>query len=594
MADGRLARLVRYPVKGLAGVEIASARVEPGRGLPGDRLLALARAGAKTSAPWRPREEYLHLARDAYLGSLDVRDPGHAPVVVGVPGEGEFAASPGADGDALGDAVASLAGTGGPRPRLVGAPVGQWDWPSAHLSVVNLATVRQLSAAAGVEISPERFRANLYLDGLRPWEELSWVGGRIEVSGAVLRVVQPTDRCRATAVRPGSGVEDLNVPALLASGFGHGFCGVYARVEAEGTIEAGAPVTVTPGRGREAAPSGATPSWPRAATVARTVRESADVRSVWLADPLGGRLSPRPGQHLRVHRAWTGSPGWRCYTVSAVEGGHVRVSVRLDGAVSTWVHGLREGDRVTVTGPFGESEPDLSRTRDLLLYSAGVGITPTVAWLRHLARTPDPVRVRVVHVERRADELALWDEVCEAVAALPDARARLFLTGEDDRNALRALGARSGRPARADLAADVADPCRTEARLCGPRPFVGAVRSALIRAGVPDAAVRTESFTAPRRLRTEPPRAPATPGPHTVRLGGDRLTWTAGAGSLLEAAEAAGLSPAHACRVGACGTCVRPLHSGRVEYLVEPTVDTEPDEVLLCCAAPLEDVEVGP
>ncbi|WP_026128189.1 MOSC domain-containing protein, partial [Nocardiopsis lucentensis] len=587
-----------YPVKGLAGVDVGSARVEPGLGLPGDRRLALARDGAEPSARWRPREEYLHLARDAHLGSLRVRHDGdpHAPVLVDVPGAGEFTASPGAEGDALGAAVASLGAAGGPTPRLVAAPVGQWDWPRAHLSVVNLATIRELSEAAGVEIAPERFRANLYLDGLRPWEELSWVGGRIEVSGAVLRVVQPTDRCRATTVRPGSGVGDLNVPALLATAFGHGFCGVYARVEAAGTIEAGAPVTVTPGEGEAVAPSGATPSWPREATVVRTVRESANVRSVWLADPLGGRMSPRPGQHLRVHRAWTGSPGWRCYTVSAVEGDRVRATVRLDGDVSTWLHGLREGDPVTVTGPFGHATtgPEASSARELVLYSAGVGITPTAAWLRHLVRTRDPARVRVVHVERRAADLALWDEVCAAVAALPDAHARLFLTGEDDPDALRALGARPGRPAGADLAADVADPERTDVLLCGPRPFVRAVRTALAAAGVPDAAVRTEAFTAPRRVRVEPPRTPTRPGPHEVRLGEDRFTWAAEAGSLLEAAEGAGLSPEHACRVGTCGTCARRLRSGRVEYLLEPTVDTEPDEVLLCCTAPVEDVDLGP
>jgi hypothetical protein len=62
--------------------------------------------------------------------------------------------------------------------------------------------------------------------------------------------------------------------------------------------------------------------------------------------------------------------------------------------------------------------------------------------------------------------------------------------------------------------------------------------------------------------------------------------WTSDDGSLLELAEAHGLTPAFSCRNGQCGSCRTPLLSGSVTYLQPPGYACEPDEVLLCCARP--------
>ena len=62
--------------------------------------------------------------------------------------------------------------------------------------------------------------------------------------------------------------------------------------------------------------------------------------------------------------------------------------------------------------------------RPLVLATAGIGITPAVAMLRALAAREDRGRpVRVLHVARDAQSLALWNEVRELVDALPK-RAR--------------------------------------------------------------------------------------------------------------------------------------------------------------------------
>jgi uncharacterized protein len=61
-----------------------------------------------------------------------------------------------------------------------------------------------------------------------------------------------------------------------------------------------------------------------------------------------------------------------------------------------------------------------------------------------------------------------------------------------------------------------------------------------------------------------------------------------GSGSLLDLAEARGLSPEFSCRSGTCGTCKTKLVAGAVTYTKEPTAKHAEDEVLICCAVPAE------
>jgi ferredoxin len=64
--------------------------------------------------------------------------------------------------------------------------------------------------------------------------------------------------------------------------------------------------------------------------------------------------------------------------------------------------------------------------------------------------------------------------------------------------------------------------------------------------------------------------------------------WTPQSGSLLDLAEARGLSPEFSCRAGTCGTCKTKLIAGSVTYFREPSAAVGDDEVLICSAAPAE------
>ena len=107
------------------------------------------------------------------------------------------------------------------------------------LSIVNLASVDALSEAAGAPIDARRFRANLAVEGLGPWEEWGWVGRRLRLGEVELEVTERIERCRATEANPETGRREHDPVALLRRGWGHKDFGVYARVLTPGRTALG-------------------------------------------------------------------------------------------------------------------------------------------------------------------------------------------------------------------------------------------------------------------------------------------------------------------------------------------------------------------
>ncbi|KQQ89103.1 2Fe-2S iron-sulfur cluster binding domain-containing protein [Massilia sp. Leaf139] len=82
-------------------------------------------------------------------------------------------------------------------------------------------------------------------------------------------------------------------------------------------------------------------------------------------------------------------------------------------------------------------------------------------------------------------------------------------------------------------------------------------------------------------MHDEPPVPTITLAPLGARF-------PAGAGTVLQAAEAAGLDLPSSCRNGTCRTCLCRLQSGTVRYLVEwpgLSIEEKRDNYLLPCVA---------
>jgi len=243
--------IYRYPVKGLSAEPLDRVALTAGRALPGDRRFALARAaaGIDPDAPeWQPKGAFLMLMRDERLARLDTRFDAESGRLT-IRRDGRQVAQ-GRITEPLGRGViadfiaAFLDLRAGETPHLVEAQDRAFsDVPDPVVSLINLASVRELSRVLGTPVDLHRFRGNILVDGAEPWQELDWVERGLRVGGAEFEVVADIGRCAATNVNPATAVRDLNIPKTLLDAFGRNRMGVYAAVARGGAVAVGDPVT---------------------------------------------------------------------------------------------------------------------------------------------------------------------------------------------------------------------------------------------------------------------------------------------------------------------------------------------------------------
>lgn len=116
------------------------------------------------------------------------------------------------------------------------------DFPS--LSILSHSSLRDLSTRAGVHLSPDRFRGNLWVEGWDAWAELDLIGKEISIGQARFAVRERIQRCTATSANPATGKVDFDTPGYIESQFSHRDFGIYAEVIASGEIAIGEDVTV--------------------------------------------------------------------------------------------------------------------------------------------------------------------------------------------------------------------------------------------------------------------------------------------------------------------------------------------------------------
>ncbi|MFF4979887.1 globin domain-containing protein [Streptomyces sp. NPDC001046] len=235
-------------------------------------------------------------------------------------------------------------------------------------------------------------------------------------------------------------------------------------------------------------------SW-RPWEVVERVTETADVVTFRLRPADGGPVRAfLPGQYVSVRVALPdGARQIRQYSLSGTPGAGLRqFSVKRvhgggtpEGEVSHHLHARVEaGDVLELSEPYGDLVLDAGPGTPLLLASAGIGVTPIVAMLAHLADSGHGAPVTVVHGDRSPADHALRADHEAYTAKLADSSLHLWY--EQDAPA----GTRSGL---VDLAGVRVAP-GTRAYLCGPLPFMRAVRAGLLARGVAPADVHYEVF----------------------------------------------------------------------------------------------------
>jgi ferredoxin-NADP reductase len=221
--------------------------------------------------------------------------------------------------------------------------------------------------------------------------------------------------------------------------------------------------------------------------------EAPGVVSVLIRGHRLDRLPARAGPFLFWR--FLDGPGWtraNPYSLSAAPGrDQLRITVASVGDGSGRVARLKPGTRVLIEGPYGTLTADRQDRPRVLLLAAGVGITPIRALLEELPYQPGDATLlyRVTSQDNaifadELNELATRRGIQVHYLAGPRRRAASWLpagsgTEYGDAEHLRRL---------------VPDVAERDVYLCGPSPWMAAVRAAALGAGVPTARLHDEDF----------------------------------------------------------------------------------------------------
>ncbi len=246
--------LYRYPVKGLSADSLAQMKLEKDKGIAFDRQWAIEN-GSQKFDPQRPKflpkRTFFQLYLNGKLAQLRCQFDESSQTLV-IIHEGEellrVAMNSAESADMIETFFANfMEEDSRGKPRLVSADGHYFtDISQKAVSLINLASVDEISKAAGQEISPLRFRGNIYVEGFEPWAEMDWVGKTVSIDGQPLfEVFAITGRCPATQVNLETGERDVSMLGVLSDNFGHTKCGVYMRVINNGLIRPGGNITVS-------------------------------------------------------------------------------------------------------------------------------------------------------------------------------------------------------------------------------------------------------------------------------------------------------------------------------------------------------------
>jgi ferredoxin-NADP reductase len=290
----------------------------------------------------------------------------------------------------------------------------------------------------------------------------------------------------------------------------------------------------------------------------------------------------------------SGAPHRNAYRITIKRAPAPAGSALAPGVSSNYFHDqVQVGSRLQVRAPSGHFHIEHSEA-PVVLIGGGVGITPMLSMLDWCVAEQPGREVWLFYGVRDSTELVQRAHLESLTALHPHFHLHLCLSAPQAGEGVHKDHLHHGRVDVALLRRLL--PLKPfHFYLCGPTPMLESLVPALEDWGVPDGRIHFEAFgpaSVKRRTAATALQAAATAEvPEagvmvTFAKSRKQLSWQTGSGSLLDLAEANGITVSSGCRAGSCGSCQTRIQSGAVAYSQSPDFDPEPGSCLLCVCTP--------
>ena len=230
-----------FPIKGLQGFELEECFLRKNNLLDNDRKFALTHLlSNKATTSWLPKSHFKQLVNQPFLAKVRLRLISQNPLTLKIEGSQEkFALTNSAAKASFIKAIRNLASSAeNANLNLLEAENGGLtDTRSQWVTVGASASANKLIRAFSLDDSYFRFRLNIWIETITPFEEFNWVGQKAKIGDAELEFQSPVGRCNAINVSAETGdIIKQHLPQKMRAHFGHSNLGVFAKVIKSGKI----------------------------------------------------------------------------------------------------------------------------------------------------------------------------------------------------------------------------------------------------------------------------------------------------------------------------------------------------------------------
>ena len=107
------------------------------------------------------------------------------------------------------------------------------------ISLINTKSIEDFKNKINQEIEAQRFRGNIFVDGIEAWEERNWIGKIIKINDISFKVEKNIPRCVAINLKPYTDDNSFNLLQSLKKTYNHFDMGIYLKALEDGKINVG-------------------------------------------------------------------------------------------------------------------------------------------------------------------------------------------------------------------------------------------------------------------------------------------------------------------------------------------------------------------
>ncbi|HLP05337.1 MAG TPA: NADH:ubiquinone reductase (Na(+)-transporting) subunit F [Paludibacter sp.] len=166
------------------------------------------------------------------------------------------------------------------------------------------------------------------------------------------------------------------------------------------------------------------------------------------------------------------------------------------GICSSYIFGLKAGDKVMVSGPFGDFFPNLDSKREMLYIGGGAGMAPLRSHILHLLKVLKikDRKISYWYGARSKNEIFYESDFRELEAEFPNFTFHIALSEPQPEDNWTGSVGFIHQVILNNYLKDIDEPEDIEYYMCGPGPMAKAVENMLWNLGVPKEMLRFDDF----------------------------------------------------------------------------------------------------